>query len=119
MSAPLVPHNPGRLESTKETGGGHVAAPPAKIRFRIERLTFEGFSTAEQERFARAFAGRITELAECYRDLDWQQAGAEEIRSLQLGELSPGASPEAAAASVAMELFRRLRRGTGRDAHEL
>lgn len=84
-----------------------TAPREGKINFRIERLTLEGYTRADQTRFTRAFERSLRELASHARGVDWAAAtGADRINA---GTLLPGATPEQAARHTARQIVLSLR----------
>ena len=83
-------------------------APRPRLHFKINRITLEGFSAADQSRFTHSLRSNLTELMQSYRDHSWFEA--EELRPSNIGLLGAGASPEDAARQAATIIAKLTRR---------
>ena len=85
-----------------------TAAQARKINFRIERLTLEGYTRADQARFTRTLEKTLRDLVTAAPGFDWAAAtGADRIDA---GTLLSGTTPERAARHTARQIFLNLQR---------
>jgi len=77
-----------------------------KINFRIERLTLENYSHADQVRFTRTLEKRLRNYAQTVR-LNW--SAVKSTGRIDAGTLPTGATPEQAARQVARQIVMNLR----------
>jgi hypothetical protein len=77
-----------------------------KINFRIERLTLENYSRADQIRFTRTLEKRLRNYALTAR-LDW--SAVKSTGRIDVGTLPAGTTPEQAARQVAWQIVMGLR----------
>jgi hypothetical protein len=110
--ARATPRAPAK-QSTAETMG---VAPRSGLRFRIGKITLQGYGAGEQKRFAAALQETLGTLARRHHNLNWRGMADVKVSRLDAGELPSGASPEQAAQFVARKLFVALQRA-GRSAH--
>lgn len=92
------------------------ASPRIALRFRIGKITLQGYGVGEQTRFAASLQGALTTLARQHSGLNWRAMADVKINRLDAGELSSGTSPEQVAQLVARKLFVALQR-SGRSAN--
>jgi hypothetical protein len=110
--APATPRAPAKRSAAEATG----AAPRNGLRFRIEKITLQGYGAGEQKRFAASLQETLGTLARRNHNLNWRAMADVKVGRLDAGELPSGASPEQAAQFVARKLFVALQRAR-RSAH--
>jgi hypothetical protein len=103
---------PAKRSATEATG----VAPRNGLRFRIGKITLQGYGAGEQKRFAASLQETLSTMAHQHRGLNWRAMADVKMSRLDAGELPAGASPEQAAQFIARKLFSALQRA-GRSAH--
>jgi hypothetical protein len=110
--AAATTHAPAKKSAAEATG----ARPGNGLRFRIGKITLQGYGAGEQKRFAASLQENLSTMARQHRGLNWRAMAEVKVSRLDAGELPSGASPEQAAHFVARKLFSALQRA-GRSAH--
>jgi hypothetical protein len=105
-------HAPAKKSAAEATG----ARPGNGLRFRIGKITLQGYGAGEQKRFTASLQETLGTLARQHRGLNWRAMAEVKVSRLDAGELPSGVSPEQAAQFVARKLFVALQRA-GRSAH--
>jgi hypothetical protein len=83
------------------------------VHFDVGRLTLEGYSAAQKERFVSSLRDRLTDLA-AGDGSAWPAAAQRRVEHLDAGVLRAGAAPEEAAQRVAAALRAHLSAPAGR-----
>lgn len=110
--APATTSAPAKRSAAEATG----ASPRNGLRFRIGKITLQGYGAGEQKRFAVSLQETLSTLARQHHGLNWRAMTQVKVRRLDAGELPTDASPEQAAQFVARKLFIALQRA-GRSSH--
>jgi hypothetical protein len=105
-----------RAPAKPSAAGGTGPAPRNGLRFRIGKITLQGYGAGEQERFAASLQKTLGTLARRHHNLNWRAMADVKVSRLDAGELPSGSSPEQAAQLVARKLFVALQRA-GKSAH--
>jgi len=109
-TAPAPRRSNGHLATASQNARpGHAPRQNAKsaldVHFNIRRLTIEGYSSAEQERFTRSLRAHLSALAQDSHQHQWSSANGLAMNRLDAGGLAPGATPETAARRIATRIF--------------
>jgi hypothetical protein len=85
-----------------------TTAPASALHFKIDRITVDGYSAADQKQFAHSLKSNLAELARRHSDHTWHEANGLTMDRLDAGQLPTGASPEDAARQIAARIFAKL-----------
>src|SRR5438874_2036006 len=107
LPAARSPQTPATHTANANHGVQPRGSAPA-LHIRIERLTLEGYSIAEQKRFSNSLQSTLAELGRNSRHSAWRNAGGLRLNRLDAGSLPEGATPEIAARNLATRIFEQL-----------
>jgi hypothetical protein len=97
------------LRAGSNTAGAHHIPLSSKLHFKIDRITCEGYSAADQRRFTFFLKSNLTRLAE--NAPGWSELSGLNIDRLKAESSVSAASPEQAARQIAALVLGRITQG--------